>query len=245
MHGHGIVPLMLGLGCNVPGVLAARTLETPKQRFIAATLVSISIPCAAQSAMIFGVLGIHPARYIVAVYMTLASVFIILGLSLNVAFRGESPELFLDIPPYRMPSPIVILKKTWMRVRWFVSEAVPFLFLGILAVDILNVLGVVNFLARVLTPFMQGWFGLPGESVPALLAGFLRKDLAVGMLAPLSLSSAQLAIAVTIMTLYFPCAATFAVLLKELGLKNMIKASGLMILTALIVGGIMRMFLIG
>ena len=47
----------LGLGCNVPGALATRVLETKKQRFIAATLMAIAVPCMAQSATIFGVLG--------------------------------------------------------------------------------------------------------------------------------------------------------------------------------------------
>jgi Fe2+ transport system protein B len=61
------------------------------------------------------------------------------------------------------------------------------------------------------------------EAVPALLAGFLRKDLAVGMLVPLALTTAQLTIAVTVLALYFPCVATFAVLLKELGARDMLK----------------------
>ena len=57
MHGHAIIPLFLGLGCNVPGALAIRTLETRKQRFISATLLGLAVPCTAKSAMIFGVLG--------------------------------------------------------------------------------------------------------------------------------------------------------------------------------------------
>ncbi|MFH1476528.1 MAG: ferrous iron transporter B [Verrucomicrobiota bacterium] len=243
LHGHGIVPVLLGLGCNVPGVLSARTLETRKQRFIAATLVSVTVPCMAQSAMIFGVLGTHGAHYILMVYGTLAAVFILLGLTLNKTAHGECPELFLDIPPYRWPSLPAVAKKTWMRIRWFVTEAVPFLFMGVLIVNILHTLGIIAYLSRPLTPFMQNWFGLPGAAVPALLAGFLRKDLAVGMLVPLALTPAQLTIAVTVLTLYFPCVATFAVLLKELGVKDMLKAALVMILTALLVGGILRLLL--
>ncbi|MBU4199969.1 MAG: ferrous iron transporter B [Verrucomicrobia bacterium] len=243
LHGHGIIPVLLGLGCNVPGVLAARTLETRKQRFIAATLVSVTVPCMAQSAMIFGVLGHYGARYILLVYGTLSAVFILLGLVLNKTAHGECPELFLDIPPYRRPSLLAVTKKTWMRVRWFVAEAVPFLFLGVVVVNILNALGIIEHLARHVAPFMQCWFGLPGAAVPALLAGFLRKDLAVGMLVPLALSPAQLTIAVTVLTLYFPCVAAFAILLKELGVKDMLKAALAMILTALLVGGILRLVL--
>lgn len=57
LHGFAIVPNLLGLGCNVPGVLATRVLESPRERFIASTLISIAIPCTSLQAMIFGALG--------------------------------------------------------------------------------------------------------------------------------------------------------------------------------------------
>ena len=244
MHGHGIISVLLGLGCNVPGILSARGLETRKQRFIAITLVSISMPCMAQTAMIFGILGHFGAHFILLVFGTLVVVFILLGLILNSVARGESMEIFLDIPPYRMPCILAIAMKTWMRVRWFLTEAVPFLFLGVLAVNILNALGVIHYVAGHVSPFMKIWFGLPGEAVPALLAGFLRKDLAVGMLVPLGLTPEQLTIAVTVLALYFPCIATFAVMLKELGVKDMLKSAAIMVSTALVAGGILRLILI-
>jgi ferrous iron transport protein B len=244
MHGHGILTVLLGLGCNVSGVLAARTLETKKQRFIAATLVAVSVPCMAQTAMIFGVLGRFGAGYILLVFGTLVVVYVLLGLVLNKTVRGECPEIFLDIPPYRWPSAPAVAKKTWMRVRWFLIEAVPFLFLGVLAIVVLDALGVIRWLALLTAPFTKWWLGLPGEAVPALLAGFLRKDLAVGMLFPLGLSPEQLTIAVTVLTFYFPCVATFAVLFKELRSRDMAWAIAIMVLTALGVGGLLNLILI-
>ena len=211
---------------------------------MAATLVAVSVPCMAQTAMIFGVLGRFGAGYILLVFGVLGMVYILLGLILNRVVKGECPEIFMDIPPYRWPSVLAVVKKTWMRVRWFLFEAVPFLFLGVLAIVIFEALGLIRLLAGFAAPFMKWWFGLPGEAVPALLAGFLRKDLAVGMLVPLALSPEQLTIAVIVLTLYFPCAATFAVLFKELRARDMVKASAVMILTALIVGGILNLILI-
>ena len=73
----------------------------------------------------------------------------------------------------------------------------------------------------------------------------IRKDLAVGMLLPLGMSAAQLTISAIILTMYFPCVATFVVMLKELGFRDMLRATGIMIFMALFVGGIMRMILIG
>jgi len=245
MHGHGIVPLFLGLGCNVPGALSTRTLETRKQRFISATLLAIAVPCMAQTAMVFGILGPYGIHYIVLVFFTLAILYIVMGLIMNKFVKGDSPEIFLEIPSYRRPSLKVILKKTWMRVRWFLREAIPFLFAGVLVINILYSVGFLQWLGTVLSPVMQGLFGLPGESSISLVIGFLRKDLAVGMLLPLGMSPMQLVIATTMLTIYFPCVATFAVLVKELGIKDMLKSAAIMAGTAVTVGFILKLVLLG
>jgi ferrous iron transport protein B len=87
--------------------------------------------------------------------------------------------------------------------------------------------------------------GLPEEAAAALLIGFLRKDVAIGMLLPLGMNPLQLVIATTVLTIYFPCVATFAVLVRELGIQDLLKSVLLMITAALIVGGIMRLILLG
>ena len=246
MHGYGIVPMFLGLGCNVPGALATRTLETRKQRFISATLLAISVPCMAQLAMIFGILGRYGIYYIGIVFLTLGILYILLGLIMNKFIKGLSPEIFLEIPPYRLPSFKVILKKTWMRVRWFLKEAIPFLFLGVAFINILYAIGFLQWLGNALAPIMNYLFGLPGESSTALVIGFLRKDIAVGMLYTIEgMGPIRLTIAATMLTIYFPCVATFAVLIKELGVKDMIKSAIIMIFTAVAVGFIMKIILIG
>ena len=245
MHGHGIISVFLGLGCNVPGALATRVLETKKQRFIAATLMSISVPCMAQIAMVFGVLGPFGARYIVMVFATLLAVYIVVGLILSRVIPGECPEIFLEIPPYRVPNLRVTASKTWMRVRGFIGEAIPYLFLGILLVNLLYTVGFLGWMATAFAPLMEVWLGLPAEATAALLVGFLRKDLAVGMLVPLGMTPVQLVIAVAMLSIYFPCVATFVILLKELGARGMAAAVGVMVTTALIVGGLLRMVLIG
>lgn len=245
MHGHGIVPVFLGVGCNVTGALATRTLETRKQRFIALTLLAIAVPCMAQVAMIFGILGRYGMDYIYLVFIILVTVYLVLGLLLNRFVKGESPEIFLEVPQYRRPDLITSFKKTWLRVRWFLMDALPWLFLGILLVNILYITGFLESLGGLFAPFMEIWLGLPREAVVVLLAGFLRKDLAVGMLLPLNMSPLQLVIATVMLTLYFPCVATFATMVRELGIRDMIKSTLIMILTALTVGGILKIILLG
>ncbi len=245
MHGYGIISVFLGLGCNVPGALATRTLETRKQRFISATLLAIAVPCMAQTAMVFGALGKYGIKYIIMVFLTLGILYIIMGLILNKLVKGESPEIFLEIPPYHRPSLIAVTKKTWMRIRWFLKDAIPFLFLGVFIVNVLYVLGILQWISNILSPFTNMLFGLPGSASIALIMGFLRKDLAVGLLLSLGMSPLQLVIAVTMLTIYFPCVATFAVLTRELGVKDMLKATMIMIGTAVVVGAIMKLILLG
>lgn len=125
LHGYAIIPTLLGLGCNVPAILATRILESKRERFITATLISIAIPCAALQAMIFGLVGERGGQYVAIVYGTLFAVWIILGIILNHTVKGFSPELLIEIPPYRLPSWRTVLQKLWTRTYGFLKEALP------------------------------------------------------------------------------------------------------------------------
>jgi len=71
LHGYAIIPFILGLGCNVPGALSTRILEERREKFIAATLMAIAIPCMAQIAMIVGLVGQRGGKYVAVVFFTL------------------------------------------------------------------------------------------------------------------------------------------------------------------------------
>jgi len=243
LHGYAIIPTLLGLGCNVPAIMATRILESERERFVAATLISIAIPCAALQAMIFGLVGEHGGQYVAIVYATLFAVWIILGIILRHAVKGFTPELLIEIPPYRLPLWRAVLQKLWMRTYGFLVEAVPIILGAILAINILYVLRVFDAIANFTAPVVTGLFGLPKEAVTALVIGFLRKDVALGMLAPLALSAKQLVVGSVVLAMFFPCIATFVVLLRELGVVNMLKSAGIMIVAALIVGGSLSLVL--
>jgi len=243
IHGLAIIPMMLGLGCNVPGILSTRILATRKERFIAATLLSIAVPCAALQAMIVGLMGGHIVYGLSIVYGTLFVVWLILGILMAHMVKGTSPEIFMEIPPYRRPHLTDLLKKTWIRLKWFIKEAIPFVLLGVFIVNILYTLGIIQFIGEYTAPVISGIFGLPKEAIGALLVGFLRKDVAVGMLAPLALNLKQLIIASVVLTMYFPCIATFSILIKELGFADMLKSLAIMIVSVLVVGGVLNLIL--
>jgi len=243
LHGYAIIPTLLGFGCNVPAVLSTRILESKRERFIAATLISIAIPCAALQAMIIGLVGEHGGQYVAIVYGTLFLVWIILGFILNHTVKGFSPELLIEIPPYRLPSWRATLQKLWMRVYGFLVEAVPIILGAVLVINILYFLGVFDAIADFTAPLITGLWGLPKEAVTAIVIGFLRKDVALGMMAPLGLTAGQLVVGSVVLTMFFPCIATFVVILRELGVVSMLKATGVMVTAALVVGGILNLIL--
>ena len=162
---------------------------------------------------------------------------------MNRFMKGKSPEILWEIPPYRLPQPMAVVKKLWMRVSEFLKEAVPYVLFGVFIVNVLYTLRIFGFLSRLFSPVLSGLWGLPKETISAMLIGFLRKDVAVGMLAPLALSNKQLVVACTVLAIYFPCMATFIIMVRELGAKDMAKAASIMIFTALVVGTIMNLVL--
>lgn len=243
LHGYAVIPMILGLGCNVPGALATRLLEGHREKFIAATLMAVAVPCMAQTAMIVGLVGARGGQYLGIVFGTLFFVLIVKGFLLNKLLKGRSPEILVEIPPYRIPQIFAVFKKLSMRISSFLKEALPYVFIGILIVNILQALKLFDFLGYLFGPVLENIWGLPQEAAPALLVGFLRKDVAIGMLGPLGLTTKQLVIGSVILAIYFPCVATFTVLLKELGAKDMFKSAALMVVTALIVGGILNLAL--
>lgn len=243
LHGLSIVPMLLGLGCNVPGTLSTRILETRKERFISMTLMGIAIPCIAQVAVIVGLAGKYGAKGVGLVFGILFLIWLLTGIVLKKIIKGESPEIFTEIPPYRLPYFAGLFKKVWMRIYNFVKEAIPYMIFGVFVVNILYSLGIIDFLGKIFAPVTTKILGLPKQTISALLVGFLRKDVAVGMLSPLGLNFKQTVIGCVVLAMYFPCAATFVMLTKELGFKDMIKSVLTMITATLLVGGFLNLIM--
>jgi len=221
LHGYAIVPTILSLGCNVPGVTAVRPLETRKQRFLAITLLSIFIPCGAQIGIMEGMIP----SLVGWVFLALAVGYFGVGWIINKIVPGESPEILMDVPPYQMPTARNIWMKLWTRTSKFLTVAVPFVLLGCVIVAVLYITGAMNAIASGLSPVITGVFGLPQDTAAAMIAGFLRKDLAVGTIGMLAAGGMTITVfqvftAVVLLSIYFPCLATFALMVKELNWKE-------------------------
>jgi ferrous iron transport protein B len=237
MHGFSVIPILLGLGCNVPGILATRSLETRRQRFIACTLISIGVPCVSLQAMIVKLVGAYGMRYVACVYLFLAAVVVVLGKTMKHLVKGRLPELIIEIPPYRLPSGRVTMHKLYYRCRGFLAEAIPLILIGIVALNLLDYLHIFDYAAVACAPVVKSVWGLPEKAILPIVMGFLRKDIAAGLLLPLSLSLNQIMTATVLLSLTFPCIATFAVLFSELGWRSTLKSIGIMLAAAIVFGG--------
>lgn len=211
LHGFAIVPMVLSFGCNVPGVAATRSFETEKQRFVMMTLLSVFIPCGAQLAVMLSLIP----QYTGFIVLYLLAGFFVFGAVLDRLVPGSSPELIVDVPPLREPRIGNISTKLTLRTREFLKTAVPFVLLGVGVINVLYVGGAIDWLAVTLEPVLAGWFGVPGDTIPALVAGFMRKDLAVAQLSAISMTPFQTVMSVIMVSIYFPCLATFAMLIQE------------------------------
>lgn len=236
LHGYSVIPMMLATGCNIPGVLALRNLETRRERFITAAIMCTAIPCMAQSAIIFRETGKFGSAYLWLTLTSLLTVAVVLGVLLNTYSKGTTPSLLAEMPSYRVPGPKMQFKKLASRLGGFFKEAVPLMMVGILLVQVLLLTGVLDVLFKIAAPVITGLWGLPKETVSAMLVGIIRKDAAIALLVPLNLTGAQTITAVVTLVLYFPCVATYTVLARELGGRDLLKVTGIMLTATLLMG---------
>ena len=159
---------------------------------------------------------------------------------LNKIMKGEVSELFVEIPPYRIPKFNVLSKKVWIRMKNFFSEAVPLIILGVLIINIMDILHITDFISNKIGGFIINFMGLPEKTISVMLLGFLRKDVSIAMLSPFSLSTKQFIIACIFMVLYLPCIASFFVLIKEMGIKSTLKIVSLILLIAIFAAALLN-----
>jgi len=241
MHGYAIIPTIIGFGCNVPAMLATRMLESRKERFIAMTLIAIAVPCASLQALIIGLVGQHGIQYVIIIYATLMVTWVVIGIILNWAVKGFTPELLIEIPPYRLMPWKLMLEKLWIRVRGFIIEAVPIMIIAVPVINLLYVTGIFQAIADFTAPVVSGLLGLPSSAIAAIFVAVFRMDAAMALLAPLQLTAKQLVVSSVVLVMFFPCIASLTVMLREMGFWSLLKALGIMIVAGLVVGGLLNL----
>ncbi len=223
LHGYGAIPIMLGFGCKVPAVMGVRVLETRRERIIALALILVLAPCISQTAMILSMLSPYGIKYLLIVFGVLFINGIVAGTILNKLLKGETPEMFMEIPSWSIPQLRPLARKIWLRMKEYFSDALPLILAGVLFVDLMQFSGLTDWLAKIFRYPVEYLLNLPVEATPVLFLGFLRKDVSIALLEPFSLPPDQLAVACVFMAMYLPCVATFFVMLRENGLKDTLR----------------------
>jgi ferrous iron transport protein B len=246
LHGKAFIPVMLSFGCNVPGCLGCRIMETTRERLLTAFVVTL-VPCAATSVIILGLVGKYVGiQWALALYIINLIIIFVLG---RIAFKvlpGEPTELIMEMSDYRVPHIKTVAKQTWFRLREFIVMAFPLIIVGSFVIKIAEVANLLEPIATIFSPVTVMWLGLPTVTGIALIFGVLRKELTLIMLASLFgttnfalvMTPAQMIVFTLVVMLYIPCVATIGALVKEFGWKKAGIITVTEILLALLLGGI-------
>lgn len=252
LHGRAVIPLISAGGCNVPAIIATRSLTTMRERVIASTLATL-MPCSARTAVIIGaVAGVAGWQYALLTYGVIFVVIVLAGLGLNRLLPGAESAFVMEMFPFRRPVLRQVAGKTWRRFREFVWDAAPIIIIGSMALGLLYETGVVWRLTEPLAPIVEGWLLLPAVAGLTLIFAVLRKELALQLLLVFAAVSAGGAVAgigsfmttpqivtfAIVNAIYIPCLATISVLGREIGWRRTALVCVGTMLLALLVGGI-------
>ncbi len=252
LHGRAVIPMVVGYGCNVPAILATRAMGSKRERLILATLITIAVPCSAQTAIIIGTVGNYAGvTWALAIYVILGATLVLLGFAMHRTIKFEPTGLFVEIPDLRVPSAHETLRKTSIRVKEFLTIAFPLLLAGSIVLEMLMAEGVLQKLIEPSEGFLMVALGLPGVTVVALVFGMLRKEMALQMLMvlfgtsnlALHLSPEQMFTFALVMAVFMPCLAAFAVMLKEFGLRSTLLVTTASISLAMVMGAAANLLL--
>lgn len=193
LHGKSFIPMLLGFGCNVPGIYATRTLENSRDKILTALLIPL-MSCGARLPVYVLFIGAffpdNSATVIWSLYILGILLAIVMGFVFKkTLFRGEAPMFIMELPPYRMPSLTSLCLHTWEKGKHFLFKAGTYIFaVSILVWFMLNLpwgvehkkdsyLGQAGqVMAPALAPLGFGTW----EAASALITGVIAKEIVVG-----------------------------------------------------------------
>ena len=245
LHGRSFIPMVLGFGCNIPGIMACRTIENPRDR-LTTILISPFMSCGARLPIyILLAAAFFPRNQGLVVFsMYLIGIIVALIAALILrkgVFRGASSHFVMELPPYRLPTIAGVMAHTWQRGKAFLIKAGTIIFGIVVFVWLLSSLPwgveyasadsymghIGSFFAPVLAPAGFGQW----QAAVSLLFGFLAKEVVVGTMGAIFAVEGGL-LGGTIATqlgwtpliafcfmvfclLYMPCATTIATIRSE------------------------------
>ncbi|MGM9967776.1 ferrous iron transport protein B [Rummeliibacillus sp. POC4] len=247
LNGKAFIPMIIGFGCNVPGVMAARTIEQPKERLITILLTPL-MSCSARLPVYALFVGAFFAGHQTIIVFSLYLLGITLALLMAKIFsklllKSETSIFVVELPPYRIPQSKTLLRSTWDKGKGFIRKAGTFIFGGSVIIWLLSYAGpgglgvemddsflavIGGLFAPILAPLGFGTW----QAGASLLTGFLAKEVVVSSMniiyhAP-NMDSLQGLLTqaynplssftfIVFILLYVPCLATVGTIKKETG----------------------------
>jgi ferrous iron transport protein B len=220
LNGRAVIPFALGFGCGTMAVMVTRTLETRRERIVATFLLSLAIPCSAQLGVILSLLSNSTISLIIwGLYI--GSIFTLVGWLSGKLIPGQSSDFFMEIPPLRLPQLSNVLNKAGVRMWWYFVEILPVFMITSIVMWCGERSGILSDMITCVKPVMT-LLGLPEQTAQTFLLGFFRRDYGAAglyeMCASNLLNQEQLLVASVTLTLFVPCIAQVAVMIKERGI---------------------------
>lgn len=246
LSGKAFIPMIIGFGCSVPAIMSARTLESEKDRKLAALLAPL-MSCNARLPvyMLFSSLFFSKHQELVVMSLYLLGIFIafIMGLIFkNTLFKKEEEPLLIEMPDYQIPRLKSLWQTTWDKGKGFIKKAATIIFslsvivwflsnfnlTGMVAISDSLLAGLGRFVAPFLAPLGFGTW----EAAVSLITGLMAKEVVISTMEIVYQGNLAQALttAFTPLTayaflvfilLYTPCVAVIATFKKEFGTKMM------------------------
>lgn len=250
LNGKAFIPMIIGFGCNVPGIMAARTIETPKERLLTILLTPL-MSCSARLPIYALFVGAFFAGHRALIVLSLYVLGIVVALILAKIFsstilKSETSLFVIELPPYRLPQFQSLWRSTWDKGKGFIRKAGTFIFAGSVFIWLLSYVGpgglnvdmdhsflaaIGGVLAPILAPIGFGTW----QAAASLITGFLAKEAIISTMNIIYFvpndANLQGLLAdyytplaaysfMVFILLYIPCLATTATIYKETGSKK-------------------------
>ena len=244
LSGKSFIPMIIGFGCNVPSIMAARSIENEKERLIT-ILVAPFMSCSARlpvyALFVGAFFSAHQSLVVLSLYILGIVVALLVSTLLNKLILKDNQSVFIvELPTYRVPSFKTLWRSTWEKAKSFVKKAGTFIFGGSVVIWTLTYIGPHGVNVPINQSFMhmigQGFANLIAplgfgswQAGATLIPGFLAKEVIISSMAILYSSSesgltqviqqqftplSAYAFMIFIL-LYVPCISTVATIRKE------------------------------
>ena len=194
LHGRSFIPMILGFGCNIPGIMACRTIENPKDR-LTTILVNPFMLCGARLPIFVLFIGAFFSAHQGLVMFSMYLLGIVVAIAAAFVFRktilkGESGHFVMELPPYRMPTFKGVITHMWERGQLFLRKAGTLILAAVVAIWFLSSMPwgveyasaeswmgqIGNLFAPIFAPAGFGQW----QAAASLVFGFLAKEVVVG-----------------------------------------------------------------